>query len=585
MSGNAKLSREEFRRQKDLEAARKAGTAAPAVDEDGKAINPHIPEFMAVAPWYLSTGGGPSLKHQKAPVYNADPNKLQERFDRGAKAGPAATKFRKGACTNCGAMTHKVKDCLERPRKVGAKFTGKNIAADEVIHDDTRGLNGMEGMGDFDAKRDRWDGYDPASHKAVVQEHEALEEARRKLREEAIDAGTAGADEKAMKKLAKAGKGKKKKQDDDDDFGSSDESDAEEGAGDDEDKYAEGADVAGQRLDTKTRVTVRNLRIREDTAKYLMNLDLESAYYDPKTRSMREAPVANVRPEDAVFAGDNFARHSGGATEVQRLQLFAWQSEQRGNDVHINSNPTQSHLLHREFLEKKEALKETSSASILEKYGGEKYLERVPKELLGGQTEDYVEYSRTGQVVKGRERAKARSKYDEDVHPGNHTSVWGSYYNTQTGAWGFACCHSSVKNSYCAGQASIEAAKAEAAGGLGLLTAPPGGEGGKEKDNRSLLQIKMDKEAEEKRVEKEKRKRKAEGGADEDEEASRKKKDDKEDRDKGFGVAVTDAEMGTSLTSIPFLSSSPRAEEYHKTRDQRFDDPMAQVGKDELLPL
>lgn len=67
----------------------------------------HHPEFMSVAPWYLSTGGGPSLKHQKvgplsrtrcaaltlspshhaqAPVYNADPNKLQERFDRGVKA-------------------------------------------------------------------------------------------------------------------------------------------------------------------------------------------------------------------------------------------------------------------------------------------------------------------------------------------------------------------------------------------------------------------------------------------------------------------------------------------------------------------
>jgi hypothetical protein len=38
----------------------------------------------------------------------------------------------------------------------------------------------------------------------------------------------------------------------------------------------------------------------------------------------------------------------------------------------------------------------------------------VPKELLGGQTEDYVEYSRSGQIIKGREPVKARSKYDED---------------------------------------------------------------------------------------------------------------------------------------------------------------------------
>ena len=32
------------------------------------------------------------------------------------------TKFRKGACSNCGAMTHKTKDCCERPRKKGAKW-------------------------------------------------------------------------------------------------------------------------------------------------------------------------------------------------------------------------------------------------------------------------------------------------------------------------------------------------------------------------------------------------------------------------------------------------------------------------------
>ncbi len=78
----------------------------------------------------------------------------------------------------------------------------------------------------------------------------------------------------------------------DDEFGSSDEED------EDEDKYADAADAVGQKLDTKTRITVRNLRIREDTAKYLINLDPDSAYYDPKTRSMRDAPHKDVQPED-----------------------------------------------------------------------------------------------------------------------------------------------------------------------------------------------------------------------------------------------------------------------------------------------
>lgn len=60
----------------------------------------------------------------------------------------------------------------------------------------------------------------------------------------------------------------------------------------DEDKYAEAADMPGVKVDedSRTKITVRNLRIREDTAKYLYNLDPNSAYYDPKSRSMRENP-------------------------------------------------------------------------------------------------------------------------------------------------------------------------------------------------------------------------------------------------------------------------------------------------------
>jgi pre-mRNA-processing factor SLU7 len=311
-------------------------------------------------------------------------------------------------------MTHKRPDCLERPRKKGAKYTNRNIAPDE-------GAQHVE-VG-YDAKRDRWNGYDPAEHKMIYEEYEAVEAERQRLREEEIDKQTT-TDMAAVRKVAKAGKAEGKEGDPD--FGSSDEEDA------DEDKYADAADAVGQKMDTKTRITVRNLRIREDTAKYLINLDPSSAYYDPKTRSMRDNPLLNVPPEEvrcghfsdraqgrlhaqkAMFAGDNFLRYSGEAPEVQELQLFAWQSEARGNDIHLNANPTQGQLLHEAFKEKKEELRDTSKVSVLAKYGGEEHLAKPPKELLLGQTEEYVEYSRAGQVIHGKERAMTRSKYPED---------------------------------------------------------------------------------------------------------------------------------------------------------------------------
>ena len=34
----------------------------------------------------------------------------------------------------------------------------------------------------------------------------------------------------------------------------------------------------------------------------------------------------------------------------------------------------------------------------------------------------------------------------------NHTGVWGSFYDRRTGKWGFRCCHSVIRNSYCTGE-------------------------------------------------------------------------------------------------------------------------------------
>lgn len=72
-------------------------------------------------------------------------------------------------------MTHDKKACVERPRKMGAKWTGKNIAPDEKI--ETFEL-------DYDGKRDRWNGYDAASFEHVVLRYEARDEARHKYLKE-----------------------------------------------------------------------------------------------------------------------------------------------------------------------------------------------------------------------------------------------------------------------------------------------------------------------------------------------------------------------------------------------------------------
>ena len=78
------------------------------------------------------------------------------------------------------------------------------------------------------------------------------------------------------------------------------------------------------------KVTARNLRIREDTAKYLRNLDPNSAYYDPKSRSMRDNPHPEIAPDQTDFAGDNFARMSGDAVASGTAAALCLGGSQQG---------------------------------------------------------------------------------------------------------------------------------------------------------------------------------------------------------------------------------------------------------------
>ncbi|XP_061643493.1 pre-mRNA-splicing factor SLU7 [Phyllopteryx taeniolatus] len=418
-----KMTREDWRKKKELEEQRKLGNAPAEVDEEGKDINPHIPQYISSVPWYIDPSKRPTLKHQR-PQREIQENysAIGEWYKRGVQENTVLIKFRKGACENCGAMTHKKKDCLERPRKVGAKFTGTSIAPDEHSQ--------VQLKLDYDGKRDRWNGYDPEEHQRIVEEYAKVDLAKRTLKAHKLQ------DELASGKLDQSER----------------EHDSED---EDEDKYADDIDMPGQNFDSKRRITVRNLRIREDTAKYLRNLDPNSAYYDPKTRAMRENPYSStgMNPDEVGYAGDNFARYSGDTITMAQTQMFAWEAYERGSEVHLQADPTKLELLHRSFKVKKEDFKEEQRESILEKYGGQEHLDAPPRELLLAQTEDYVEYSRHGAVLKGLEKAVARSKYEEDVLINNHTCIWGSYW--KDGFWGYKCCHSMVKQSYCTGDTGI----------------------------------------------------------------------------------------------------------------------------------
>lgn len=121
------------------------------------------------------------------------------------------------------------------------------------------------------------------------------------------------------------------------------------------------------------KVSVRNLRIREDTAKYLRNLDPNSAYYDPKTRAMRDNPLPGTHPEELAYAGDNYVRTTGDTVALARMQVFALEAQEEGIDVHAEANPTAAILAKKRFEEAQGAEKEEARKRVMEAYGAEKY--------------------------------------------------------------------------------------------------------------------------------------------------------------------------------------------------------------------
>ena len=263
-------------------------------------------------------------------------------------------RFNPGACENCGAVGHKRRDCLERPRAAGAKYTGKTTSASEV--------HAPEEDGNYEAKRDRWKTFEPEMFNTVIEDFQA-----RKIGDE---------------KLA--------------DFTSAEKKEAV--------------------TDAKASVmTARNLRIREDTAKYLVDLDADAALYNPKSRSMVEV------------GGTEFVK-SG--SEVMQVRAFAWEAyKQGGGNLHEVAQPTQVEKLFRMKQSEEERLRDQKRRKLVEAYGGSE--------------DQALPFS-----LNADNEAQAHVSQDLSMK-GAHSEVWGSWFDKESGKWGYACCERTERSSKC----------------------------------------------------------------------------------------------------------------------------------------
>ena len=520
------------KKSRELAEARQSGNVAPEVDvKTGAMINPHNPDFITKRPWYLGgNDDGPSLDHQGdqrldkdriehsmaladnfVKQHRKEQKELRDKGQFQIGMWVEALKNNKQPYRICqivkiakkgtvydlkyedGTIERKVKfkpkkkvAFMDKPRIRMTKMGARSIEVDANVH----------GKQTFDSKRDKYHGYDVGTHtkrvEKIYQERDDLRREKRKKaakdKQKETEEGDAAGDNGDDKKKKRQELPSDSDSDLDSDVGSDDDSDDEFVQRDEDDRVhtsrlARQGGVGGAQM----KVTARNLRIREDTAKYLRNLDINSAYYDPKSRSMRDNPNPEIPAEEAQFAGDNFARISGDAVQLADTQLFAWDAVEKGGvtQLHPQATPSQAEILKKKFKSKSADLKMQRKKKVLDKYGGSEYLDgssgladavdddsdkkmaatagnqkeiaAKERKIRFGVSTTAEEYSRDGRLLKGGpdskvQRMALKSKYEEDVFINGHTTVWGSYFHVGAFQWGYADDHSLIRSSYCTGE-------------------------------------------------------------------------------------------------------------------------------------
>ncbi|SMN21134.1 similar to Saccharomyces cerevisiae YDR088C SLU7 RNA splicing factor [Maudiozyma saulgeensis] len=265
---------------------------ASSNDKNAKKENQHLPRYITSKPWYYNGDKSEDYlshhrqSHNEGNLLDIENNNeakhglgIHDTFINNNKGINQKKRTGKPTCTNCGSFDHIKKDCMERPRKMQQI---KNMASRIPLNGQVMNDKEM----DWDARKDRWFGYSGKEYNDTLAKWEANKIQGKNSsnnNNQGDNQGEYDTDEEVEYTKLQLGNYKRIKESENKEKGST------------------------------------AIRIREDKAAYLNDLNSETTNYDPKSRLYKDNNLGAVDEKSNMFR-----RHlTGEGLEFDELNQMA----------------------------------------------------------------------------------------------------------------------------------------------------------------------------------------------------------------------------------------------------------------------